>query len=130
MARTTRKTFRLTEEFAFYLAQQFFAFLRTSVICITVGICFTAMAQALILSAGKETIFKIALSFIGDIRLSIAITLTGLATLWAIYERKTKQRTIGRLTARNKELELIVDPGRTSSGLTSAGTTNPKDRRV
>lgn len=47
---------------------------------------------------------------------------------YGLVERRLKRRTIERLTARTEELELRLDPARTSSQLTPEGTTRREDR--
>ena len=47
--------------------------------------------------------------------------------LWGLFERRLRGTTIARLTARINQLELKLDPKRTSSRLTSTGQTRPGD---
>jgi hypothetical protein len=47
--------------------------------------------------------------------------------LWALFERKLRGLVIGRLTRRTHQLEVQLDPNRTSSRLTSTGQTRPGD---
>src|ERR1700730_2005986 len=82
--------------------------------------------------AGKTTAFQAAFtvgfSFLWDIRFVIAFSLAGSTAAWAIAERWLRQRKVNYLQGRINELELKVVSGRTTSGLTTKGRTNPRDR--
>jgi hypothetical protein len=79
--------------------------------------------------SGKSTavVLSWGLAVIADWRVSISVTLTGFAALWALLERRVRQRTVERLHRRIREVETIIDPNRSSSSLTPRGTTNPRD---
>jgi hypothetical protein len=47
---------------------------------------------------------------------------------YGLRERRLRRQTTERFTQRNYKLEKLVDPNRTSSHLTTRGTTNPEDR--
>ena len=47
--------------------------------------------------------------------------------VWAVIERELRKRQIERFHGTIKELELRLDPNRTSSNLTIQGDTNPED---
>jgi hypothetical protein len=81
--------------------------------------------------AGRETSVTVstALSVIGDLRVTIAITLAGGAAVWALVERTLRHRKTEALQTRIIELEKGIDPRRSSSGLTPTGKTNPRDKR-
>ena len=49
---------------------------------------------------------------------------------WAVKETREKKRKTEKLTVRIKELETILDPNRTSSGLLPSGDTHPDDDRT
>lgn len=49
-------------------------------------------------------------------------------TLWALVERVLRKRQIERFETHVRNLELRLDPGRSSSRLTRRGDTNPEDR--
>ena len=49
--------------------------------------------------------------------------------LWGIFERRLRGAAIERLTSRIHQLELQLDPKRTSSRLTSTGQTRPGDEQ-
>jgi hypothetical protein len=82
--------------------------------------------------AGKTTAFQAALtvgfSLLWDIRFVIAFSLAGAATAWGAVERWLRHRKVNYLQGRIKELEQNIDPGRTTSGLTTKGKTHPRDR--
>lgn len=78
--------------------------------------------------AGKTTAFTMALSVLWDVRLVFAFSVAGLAIIWAIAERKLRQRKVAYMQGRIKDLETKIDPQRSSSGLTEKGRTNPRDR--
>ena len=46
---------------------------------------------------------------------------------WAVCERALRRRMVSKMESRIKELELSIDPNRTTSGLTIHGKTNPND---
>jgi len=82
--------------------------------------------------AGKTTAFQAAItvgfSLLWDIRFVVAFSLAGATTMWSATERWLRHRKVNYLQGRIKELELKIDPGRTTSGLTTKGRTNPRDR--
>ena len=80
--------------------------------------------------AGKETLASIGMSVLGNIKVSDGVlsVLTGGSIVYGLGERSLRRRNIKRLTARNIELEKRLDAGRTTSGLTSRGTTRPGDK--
>jgi hypothetical protein len=80
--------------------------------------------------AGRETTAKLVVAVISDFKLHIALPwfLTAVAVILGLLQRHLKNGTVDRLGRRIKELEERLDPGRTSSRLTSRGGTNPEDR--
>jgi hypothetical protein len=78
--------------------------------------------------AGKTTAFTVGLSFLWDVRLVVALSLAGVAGLWAAPKRLLRHRKVEYLQGRIRELELKIDPRRSTSGLTPKGQTNPRDR--
>jgi hypothetical protein len=82
--------------------------------------------------AGKTTAFQAALtvgfSLLWDIRFVVAFSLAGAAIAWGTVERLLRHRKVNYLQGRIKELEQSIDPGRSTSGLTTKGRTHPRDR--
>lgn len=88
------------------------------------------IAKEMVVSvAGHETFVALKLAFLTDFKVSLNVAMTGMASAWALGERWLRHRTVAQLQARNKEFEMSIDPKRTSSGLTPAGTTHPKDKK-
>lgn len=87
-------------------------------------------AQVLIAYAGKETNANIAMSFISNLEVSVTLSLVvGIfGFLYGFRQRKLRKDTTERLQGRNQELELIIDPKRSSSKLTSRGETRKEDK--
>lgn len=79
--------------------------------------------------AGKRTLATIAISLIGSVKLENAIYLIVFlgCVLYGLGERELRRRNIKRLTESKNKLERLLDSSRTSSGLTSRGTTRPED---
>jgi hypothetical protein len=88
------------------------------------------MEQAAVTFAGQTTSLAItaALSVVADLKVVLCLSLAGLTTAWALAERRLRYRKTEKLQARNQQLEISRDPHRSSSGLTPAGKTNPKDK--
>ncbi len=79
--------------------------------------------------AGQVTLAQIGISFLGNLTLSQSLAYifgTG-GVIYGYGEHKLRQRTIRRLGPKRKELEVSIDPRRTSSRLTEKGETNPED---
>jgi len=57
----------------------------------------------------------------------LSITLSGLSITLYLRERVKHRETRERLTGRIRELELKIDPARTSSHLTTEGLTRKED---
>jgi hypothetical protein len=99
-------------------------------------VCATAVAVVYLIRdvfvayAGQATLANVAFSFIADLRfeaiVSYAFGAGGL--LYGLRQRHLRQENVRRLTNRPQQLEKMIDPARTSSGLTPQGTTQPGDR--
>jgi len=116
----------------FHARDELFKTIRTGLRC-AVGAFGLFMAERAIEAvAGQSTTISVGilLRAFADLRVEIAIGVAGLATGWAMLERRQRQRTIDRLHRRISELELKQDPLRLSSGLTTTGKTNPRDREL
>jgi hypothetical protein len=81
--------------------------------------------------AGKQTLARIGLSFMSDIKVSdaIAYVFGAVGAGYGIAERTLRRKTIARLSDEGRLLEQMIDPQRTSSNLTRHGTTRPEDKR-
>jgi hypothetical protein len=79
--------------------------------------------------AGQTTSVAISLilNALVDLKFVVSIALTGTATAWALLERRLRLRKVETMQGHIKRLETILDPERSSSGLTTRGLTNPKD---
>jgi Flp pilus assembly protein protease CpaA len=115
-----------------FATDQIFRTARTLIRCATVAVIFYWGFQALEVLAGQDTKLSIALSLVFtalvDIKFAAAISLAGGATAWAVLERRLRLQKVDNMQGRIKQLEQMIDPNRSSSGLTTEGRTNPKDR--
>lgn len=86
--------------------------------------------DAVIALAGKTTNANVLLEFFGHLEVTVAIAWGAAATaaIWGYRERSLRRSTTKRLSTQIEDLELLVDPGRTSSNLSRTGQTNPKDK--
>lgn len=78
--------------------------------------------------AGQTTRLAFELAVAADFKFAATLTLAGCSTAWAVAERYLRYRKVEHFQSRIKELELKIDPKRTSSGLTPKGQTHPKDK--
>ena len=79
--------------------------------------------------AGKTTPADITLNILkSGKRDFVAYGVGSLALLWGAFQRRLRRRTVKHLKARLKALERQLDPGRSSSHLTSTGDTRPEDQ--
>lgn len=84
--------------------------------------------------AGRATVasfaMSVAISVLGNDKVFkiIASLITGGSIIYGVSERRLRRRVTQRLTLRPGQLERLIDPKRTSSGLTPKGTTRPEDR--
>jgi hypothetical protein len=103
--------------------------LNSVITAITVlGLAYSAVLAARAL-AGQETGGLIAfLTSTGSGATATAGTgVGGLGAIYGLWQRHLRRRTIARLAPRIARYEQLVDPNRTSSGLTEFGSTNPDD---
>lgn len=79
--------------------------------------------------AGKETISNIAFQMVTDLKMNqwMSYAIGGCGLAYGLVERSVRKKTVKRLHPRIKELELVKDPNRTSSMLTTTGDTRPED---
>ena len=64
-----------------------------------------------------SVVVNLILNALVDLRLAFTITLAGACAAWAVAEQILRHRAVRHLAGRNAELELRLDPNRTSSGL-------------
>ncbi len=75
--------------------------------------------------AGQNT--NVVLSLLADLKFTITIVLAGSAAAWAAIERVLRQRKVVEMQDRIIKLEKLIDPKRSTSGLSRRGRTNLKD---
>jgi hypothetical protein len=123
---------RARERVAIFRVEQRYRTLRTTIRAAFGGFAVWCLYLATDSVAGKTTAFEagitVGFSLLWDIRFVVAFSLAGFASLWAAGERWLRHRKVNFLQGRIKELELKVDPRRSTSGLTTKGRTNPRDR--
>lgn len=78
--------------------------------------------------AGLSTDADLQLSFLIDVSVYLAWIAGASGVAYGAKQRKLRRDTVERLQIRITELEKEIDPGRTSSGLTGRGDTNPEDK--
>jgi len=80
--------------------------------------------------AGQHTYADIGVKFLAQMSISESVSYAAGAggVLYGIRERKLRRDKTEYLAGRNRALEKKLDPGRTSSRLTSRGTTRREDR--
>lgn len=87
------------------------------------------ISLAFIAFAGKQSLADISFALAANISMvwTFSIAASGLSITLYLRERKLHRKTRERLTARITQLELVIDPQRTSSHLTSKGLTRRGD---
>ncbi len=102
---------------------------RALLVCATIVWCVYELSQAIRVFAGQVTIASVTLRLLASIALrwTVTIAVSGISIALYLRERSQHQQTIRRLTKRNAELELRLDPNRTSSQLTPEGRTRKED---
>ena len=95
------------------------------------AICWCAheASRAFIAYAGKSSLADLSLRLLANVSVvwELSITLSGISVILYLRERKLHRDTRERLTARVIELELRIDPKRSSSQLTARGETRKGD---
>jgi hypothetical protein len=127
-ASTSNLSSRARERVALLRVDQLFRTIRTAIRAGAVGFAFWCLYLLGDAVAGKSTAVTVGLSFLWDLRLVFAFSIAGATTLWAIGERFLRHRKVESMQGRIRELELKIDPKRSTSGLTPKGKTNPGDR--
>ena len=81
--------------------------------------------------AGETTVadFGVGVRLFASVRVSqlVAWALAGMSVAYGLGQRTLRRKTIERLQGRITVLEAQIDPGRTSSRLSSGGETRPED---
>ena len=83
--------------------------------------------------AGKSTTASLALTYITEKEHQVRLLpwiVTGTAVIWAYTERHLRLKKIAAMAHHNTELELRLDPSRSSSRLTAEGETAPGDKHL
>lgn len=85
---------------------------------------------AFIAFAGKDSHANLALTLMSSVNFVFtgSVVLSGLSVSLYLRERAQHRKTRKRLAARVTELELKIDPSRTSSRLTEEGLTRKEDQ--
>jgi hypothetical protein len=117
------------ERLEFNRINQRYSTIRTLVRAAGVVLVVFFMSQTLKSLSGQATsvIVSATLSLFADVKFALAITLAGAASVWAVAERMLRRRKVEYMQGRIRELEMRIDPNRTTSGLTTRGMTNPRD---
>jgi hypothetical protein len=92
------------------------------------SVSYFLVALPIYYAAGKKTDVNFFYQAIVNARLDLAASLAAAALFGGLWqrERRLKRNDVRRLHGRIKELETLLDPARTSSGLTETGDT-PRD---
>jgi hypothetical protein len=79
--------------------------------------------------SGKTTLASIVVNFLGTLTVSkyAAYAVGGGGCAWAYGERRLRRKRVAELSKRVEELEVKIDPKRSSSTLPSTGTTRTDD---
>jgi hypothetical protein len=89
-------------------------------------------ASALKILSGKQTLLNVTMLLVAHLKLSEKISYAlGLAgILYGYRQRRLRRIVIENMSEHQRRLELSLDPRRTSSKITSKGTTRPDDRSL
>ena len=81
--------------------------------------------------AGHATMAQVGVSFLGEMRLpsAVAYLFGGSGLAYGVSERRLRHKKTSGLASYMTALEHRIDPQRTSSNLTTHGTTRPEDER-
>jgi hypothetical protein len=88
------------------------------------------LQRSIVALAGRTTLADIGISFLGNLTFAqtTETILTGGSILWALKERRLRREKTEYFSDRVKKLETMIDSKRSSSHLTTQGTTRPEDR--
>lgn len=98
-------------------------------VCSVIGWSVHQVALVFIAYAGKASIANLTFRLLASVSVvwTVSLTLSGISITLYVRERRLHRRVRERLTTRITELELKIDPKRTSSLLTPQGTTRKGD---
>jgi hypothetical protein len=84
---------------------------------------------AIAVLAGRSTFADIVVRFLANLKVSdgILYLVTGGSICYGVGQRYLRRRHIKRVVPAKNRLERMLDPNRSSSGLTPKGTTQPGD---
>src|SRR3546814_4250159 len=101
---------------------------RTLILVLVFLGCVWVIGDAIGDLAGKETNVAVSLLFsiFADLKFALSVALAGGMAAWAVVERWLRHRKVDRLQGRIRGLEKRIDPGRSTSGLTTKGQTHPR----
>jgi hypothetical protein len=97
--------------------------------CALVGYVAHEFSVALTAFAGRQSFANLSMGFFANLNVVFTLSFTVSGASIALYfrERRKHRETRERLSARTKDLELRLDPSRTSSHLTKEGLTRKDD---
>lgn len=119
--------------FSKWLSWHLFSLLRRhgNAVIVWVGLGYIAhqLSLAFIQYAGRSSVASLSLAIMANISFvwTASEAISGLSVSLYLRERTLHRKTRERLAARVTELETMIDPGRTSSLLTSKGLTRKGD---
>ncbi|NOX27851.1 MAG: hypothetical protein GXP21_06660 [Gammaproteobacteria bacterium] len=79
--------------------------------------------------AGNTTLADIGISFLGEVEVSVTIIVVTavISVIYGFLQKKLRKDTVEKLQTRIIELELKIDPSRSTSNLTTRGDSRPED---
>ncbi len=94
-----------------------------------IGWCVREISLAFIAYAGRTSTASLSFQVLANLSVvwTLSLSVSGLSVTLYLRERRMHRATRDRLTDRTGELERMLDPGRTSSLLTSEGLTRKED---
>lgn len=109
--------------------EEFGKTVRTGIVVVGVVGIFYCIHLAVADVAGRVTDANIAMQFLGNLQVSMALSwAVGLAGgAYGIQQNRLRRRTVHSLHSQIKGLETKIDPSRSSSDLSPTGDTNPGD---
>ena len=107
----------------------FFSTVKYSIKYGAIVLCARYAYLATLALAGKSTFADIGFRVLGNLTIShgICYLVASGGVLYGVGQRRLRRRHIKRVEILKNNYERILNPGRTSSGLTEDGTTRPED---